>query len=101
MCKDCTGSQCKDIGTKELPIEIECPNCNGIGCDRCVDGVFELDGCPNKYCSSVVNAIDLFELFAKGLPPISGGALDQSANFIQASRYFENEERRVKHERRS
>lgn len=101
LCRSCTSGNCKDLGTKEQPIDIECPQCNGEGCDQCVDGVFKLDGCPNKFCSSVVNAIDLIELFAKGLAPITGGVLDQSAKFIHAARFFDNEERRIKNERSS
>jgi len=101
LCRGCSGGKCKDLGTKEQPIEVECPGCNGEGCKQCEGGSFDLEGCPNRFCSSVVNAIDLIELFAKGLPPISGGVLDQSANFIHAARYFENEERRIKNERNS
>jgi hypothetical protein len=41
-------------------------------------------GCPNKYCASVVRLAKLADLFEKGLPPVAGGALDQSAWFIDA-----------------
>lgn len=89
------------MSTAESRLEIECPACEGVGCDECRDGVFELDGCPNRFCSKIVPSIDLFDLFGKGLPPIAGGVLDQSASFIEASRYFENEEAKVRNERSS
>jgi hypothetical protein len=41
----------------------------------------------------------MFDLFEKGLPPITGGVLDQSNSFIEAAQFFESEERRVKNER--
>ena len=84
-------------------MEIECPVCDGDGedCKECRDGSFELDGCPNRFCSSVVNSLDLFDLFHKGLPPIAGGVLDQSQSFIEASQFFESEEGKVRNERSS
>ena len=79
---------------------MECPNCNGAGCEECNDGAFELDGCPGEYCSRVVTAINLIDLYTtKGLMPVSGGVLDQSASFIGAARFFQNEEVRISNER--
>jgi len=43
--------------------------------------------------------IPLADLFAKGIPPVSGGVLDQSAWFIQASRILERDEETIKAER--
>lgn len=88
--------ECRDLGTEIEPIQIECPACSGAGCKECQDGLIQIDGCPNRYCSGVVTAIELFDLFEKGLPPVAGGVLDQSVWFIDASRYFEGEERRIK-----
>lgn len=34
----------------------------------------------------------LIDLFEKGLPPVTGGVLDQAAWFIEASKVFANEE---------
>jgi hypothetical protein len=39
------------------------------------------------------------ELFGKGLPPVAGGVLDQSAWFINASRFLESEEAAIKAEK--
>lgn len=86
------------MGTDAEPIEIECPSCNGGGCVDCKDGCIVVSGCPNKFCASISSTIPLIDLFNKGLPPISGGALDQSASFIAASQYFSAQENLVKAE---
>jgi len=99
ICRTCTARKCNDIDSDKSQNFIECPSCDGLGCNECNNGEFAIEGCPNKFCSSVVTAIDLIDLYAKGLPPISGGVLDQSASFISAARYLENEERRIKNER--
>lgn len=49
----------------------------------------------------MVTPIDLFDLFGKGLSPISGGVLDQSASFVYASQFFDAEEVKVRNERGS
>ena len=43
----------------------------------------------------------MFDLFEKGLPPISGGVLDQSVSFIHAAQFFESEESKVRNDRSS
>lgn len=49
----------------------------------------------------MISAVEMFDLFKSGLPPIAGGVLDQSASFVRAARYFENEECKVSNERSS
>jgi hypothetical protein len=53
--------------------------------------MFELQGCPNKFCASIVPTIELIELFEKGLPPVTGGVLNQSASFLNAVKVFDRE----------
>jgi hypothetical protein len=101
ICRSCTRGQCRDISEKPNLLEIECPSCNGGGCEDCQDGVFAIEGCPNSYCRSIVTSIDLIDLFGKGMPPINGGVLDQSASFIDAVQFFESEERKVANDRSS
>ncbi len=72
--------------------------CSGEGCDSCTGGSVRIDGCPNAYCASVVPAINLVELFEKGLPPVTGGVLDQSASFLNAARFFASEDQLAKAE---
>ncbi len=43
-------------------------------------------------------AIELMDLYAKGLPPVAGGTLDQAAWFIRAARYSEHQENLIKAE---
>lgn len=99
LCRTCSRGNCHSLSTEESRLEIECPECDGAGCEHCDNGRFEIDGCPNAYCAEVVNAIDLIDLFGKGLPPISGGTLDQSVSFVRAAQFFENEENKVRNER--
>ena len=92
---------CRSLSTAESRVEIECPICDGCGCEECSDGVFQIDGCPNSFCSPIVGSLDLFDLFKKGLPPVAGGVLDQSQSFVEASQFFEAEEGKVRYERSS
>jgi hypothetical protein len=102
LCRYCTRGKCNDISTKENLLEIECPSCNGLGCNECSkDGTFAIDGCPNAFCRSIVNSIDLIDMLGKGMPPVAGGMLDQSVSFIHAAHFFEQEERKVANERSS
>lgn len=80
---------------------MECPACNGQGCDECTDGSVRITGCPNRYCRDVIPAINLIDLFEKGLPPVAGGALDQSAWFLEAVTILGNEDAAMKAERQS
>lgn len=96
LCKECTPGKCADIGSETESISIECPLCYGKGCEQCEDGMVEITGCPNAYCSTVVRTIDLIDLFSKGLPPVAGGMLDQAVSFIEAARFLDNEERRIR-----
>lgn len=99
LCRSCTRGKCTSLSTDESRIEIECPVCDGCGCSECTEGSFELDGCPNAFCSKIITSIDLIDLFEKGLPPVAGGVMDQSASFIQAARFFASEEDKVRSER--
>jgi hypothetical protein len=87
-----------DEGTETEPIEIECPACNGGGCDECKEGSIIVLGCPNQYCKEVIPAIRLFDLFDKGMAPVAGGALDQSAMFLEAATILERDEAKIKAE---
>ncbi len=98
LCKSCSGKQCRNLSTEDNPIDIECPSCNGFGCELCDDGYVRLDGCPNQMCAPVVPVIDIIDMIGKGHLPIAGGTLDQSVSIIQAARWFESEENKVRNE---
>jgi hypothetical protein len=84
LCRDCSDRQCHDKGTEQEPIEMQCPCCNGEGCSECQMGMIQIIGCPNRYCSTVADVVRMSEFFDKGLPPVAGGLLDQSAWFLDA-----------------
>ena len=96
VCRGCSDRKCVDKGTETQPIQIECPSCNGGGCDGCDDGYVSIIGCPNEFCRDIVPAVNLADLFDKGLPPVAGGALDQAAWFINATRILNNDEATIK-----
>lgn len=91
LCNRCSGKECKDLGTDQEPIEIECPVCNGAGCTECNQGHWRLTGCPNRFCAPVIDLVELCELYERGLPPIQGGSLDQSAWFLDAASRLKHE----------
>ena len=55
-----------------------------------------IDGCPNAYCREMVPLVELADLFEKGIPPIAGGALDQAAWFLHATKTLAHEEASIK-----
>jgi hypothetical protein len=40
--------------------------------------------------------LDMFAMFEKGLPPVAGGVLNQSASFLNAAKYFASQEQSAK-----
>jgi hypothetical protein len=40
-------------------------------------------------------------MWGKGIPPVAGGVLDQSASFVKAVHWFEAEERKIRNDRSS
>lgn len=60
--------------------------CGGAGCGECKGGRFEIGECPKRYVDSDTWAlIQAAELYEKGLAPVHGGTLDQTAWFLQAA----------------
>lgn len=99
LCKHCSSKKCVDSGTEAEPIEIECVVCSGAGCEKCNHGMIGVVGCPMTECADVAYAVHLCDLFEKGLPPIAGGALDQTVWFLEAARILKNDEAEIKAER--
>ena len=95
LCIEC-GDKCKDEGTDAQPIDCECPNCGGHGCEHCDQGNFRVIGCPNRYCSDMAQTTELVDLFHSGMPPVAGGSMDQTVWFIEAARQLKNDEARLK-----
>lgn len=58
----------------------------------------KIQGCPTEFAASVFNTVRVIEFFQKGMPPIQGGVLDQSASFLRAVSFFDRDEQELKHE---
>lgn len=86
LCDSCRG-RCKD----DQGVVIECPTCEGKGCEECDDGKFELATCPHSFIGDTFMLVQLSDLFDKGMAPIAGGVLDQSVQFLKLHRMFRNE----------
>lgn len=82
LCRRCGAECCEGICESD-PAELECPFCNGEECKHCVDGHIQITQCGKRYVdAALVKAINFSEHIDKGLLPISGGLLDQSAWFL-------------------
>lgn len=55
--------------------------------------------CPNQYCREMSQVVTLADMVDKGVLPVAGGALDQSAWFMAAARILERDEAKIKSER--
>jgi len=68
--------------TKLEPLLIDCPNCEGLGCDLCDDGDFELTSCPKLAIDrELQECLPYAELYKQGIPPVAGGSTDQTQWF--------------------
>jgi len=95
LCKSC-GKTCQD----NEGIEIDCPACNGKGCDNCKHGRFELSGCPKKLIdSNTMQTLEFAEWIEKGHLPSEGGVLSQSASLMAHCKAYINETNRIEAER--
>jgi hypothetical protein len=78
---------------------MECPACNGDGCSQCREGEFEIVGCPQTFVTDDIwQMLHYCDLYEKGLPPIGGGALDQTRIFTDAASFVWREQNRWKNE---
>lgn len=77
-----------------MPLILDCPNCGGSakGCDHCEYGRIRITRCPLlEVTDDVWDVMDMADFYEKGLPPVSGGTLDQSYSFIQACKFIWSE----------
>lgn len=77
---------------------MQCLGCDGNGCDECgTSGYTTITGCPQRELTSdIFDLIEMSELYGKGLPPIAGGALDQTKSFIDAFRQLTRDQQTLK-----
>lgn len=58
-----------------------------------------MKGCPQAMCKGMGPVLEMIDLFHEGITPVSGGALDQSASFLEAARFLKNVEQRIENSR--
>lgn len=87
MCSGCIGGKCHDEPKPESAVLVKCPSCEGVGCEHCLDGDFELTQCPYRFIGHYAELSHLCQLMTEcGLLPATGALLDQSAWFIAAQK---------------
>lgn len=77
---------------------MECPACDGDGCEECKGGFFELTECPSKFIGSeLIQDIQVVSACEHHLP-VAGGLLDQSAWWFALRSILKSEENRIQDE---
>lgn len=101
LCKRCRGNgECLDKITDGDPFGCECPLCDGVGCDHCEEGFFYLTECGRKFTRDIVTPVNLATYAEdKGILPVAGGMLDQSAWFVSLWSALSNEQNSIDRER--
>jgi hypothetical protein len=95
LCKSCKGS-CED----SEGVEINCPSCNGSGCEQCNNGRFQVKGCPKQEIdATTLQTLEFSEWIEKGFLPSEGGLLNQSASLMAHCKAYGNEVNRIEAER--
>jgi len=89
-------------------MEIACPTCEETGkdgrgetCGACGGGGYvSVDASPRKYIGwELTRAVNLAGLAAKGMLPVHGSVLDQSAWFVNMWTTLENDQNKIDAER--
>lgn len=97
ICGACQGrAKCRNKPTAAMPIRMECVACAGKGCVQCNDaGTVDITACPlESIGNEIYDLLDYISLFYAGIPPVSGGSLDQSASFLGAAEFVKAEHSR-------
>lgn len=90
------GSGC-DLN-EQAYIFIDCPCCNGFGCEHCEDGRFKLTQCGIEYVGPEIwEAIRAASVAEHHLPK-AGGTMDQSKWFVDVWIAFSNEKSKLESE---
>lgn len=55
-------------------------------------------GCPQAFVRPILAALRLADLFDKGLPPVTGGVLDQANWFVEFYTALQNEDSRARYD---
>lgn len=90
MCRSCSNRCAAEEVNQQL--ELECPICNGTGCEQCDDGFFKVNECPNKFIADIIPTVSVIDFFHQGILPTTGGLLDQAAWIVEAARVLKHED---------
>ena len=84
--------------TSEFPADIECPSCDGDGCQECDGGHFRLTSCPSQFIGQeLIQDIRIVTSSEQHLP-VAGGLLDQSAWWFNLREMLKREESMIQEE---
>ena len=78
-----------------------CVVCNGTYSNNCSvcggTGRMAITDCPEKFITpDIWQFIQIADLWEKGIPPIAGGSLEQSQNFVFATGFYFGEKQHWK-----
>ncbi len=80
---------------------VQCPQCEGSGCDQCHRGGIDIGRCPREYVGSkIARAVNIASQCGNGTWPIEGGLLRQSAWFMDLKNRLDSDEARIDRERK-
>lgn len=93
VCKDCRPGRCVDAPTEAEPLLLRCTACDGEGCGECDGGHVAVTACPRRSVPLPVwHLLTAVDRLAKGMPPVTGGWLDQAECFMQGVDLVRSEE---------
>jgi hypothetical protein len=88
LCRGCGGGRCVDAPTALEPVRLPCKHCvdNDPACRECGGlGYTLITSCPQRLVdASTWQVLRCTRLADKGLLPVRGGVMDQSAQFLEA-----------------
>jgi hypothetical protein len=97
LCKSCVG-KCQKVVSEKYPADIQCPACEGDGCEHCSGGYFSLTECPSIFIGrDLIDEIRIVTATEQHLP-VAGGLLDQSAWWFELRERLRSEEARIRDE---
>jgi len=77
---------------------VECPACDGDGCEECDQGYFQFKDCPSKFIGPELIADIKVVSACEHHLPVAGGLLDQSAWWFELRSLLKSEENRIQDE---
>ena len=100
ICSNCRRGNCTlGIGPNNLAV-IECPDCDGSGCDECGEtGQVTIDQCALDYTRGLGQLANLATYAEKGMLPLPGPLLDQPAWFVAFWHFLQSQLTKIENEK--